>query len=69
MSKVQITINGQALSIADNSSLQQILLDRQVALDSVALLKGSRVVPKSQWAFTTCVDGDVIELFGVVAGG
>ena len=69
MSKIQITVNGQLLSVAYGSSLQQILLDQQIALDSVALLRGNRVVPKSQWSFTTCEDGDVIELFGVVAGG
>jgi thiamine biosynthesis protein ThiS len=69
MSKILVTVNGQSLSIADDSSLQDLLLHQEVHLDSVALVSRGQVVPKSLWASTICKEGDVIELFGVVAGG
>ncbi|QYJ96045.1 sulfur carrier protein ThiS [Shewanella alkalitolerans] len=69
MSEISLSLNGQIIQVPDNASLQSMLESQQIALDSVALVRAGEVVPKSQWALTLCEAGDVIELFGVVAGG
>ncbi|MXR67473.1 sulfur carrier protein ThiS [Shewanella spartinae] len=69
MSEISLSLNGQLIQVPANASLLSMLEDQQITLDSVALVRAGEVVPKSLWALTLCEAGDVIELFGVVAGG
>ncbi|MCG9712270.1 sulfur carrier protein ThiS [Shewanella insulae] len=69
MSEISLSLNGQLIQVPADASLLSILERQQVAIDCVALVRAGEVVPKSQWASTQCEPGDVIELFGVVAGG
>ncbi|GIU26804.1 hypothetical protein TUM4644_23170 [Shewanella colwelliana] len=69
MNQINIKVNGEPFTVSKDESLETLLLSYQVNLNSVALVRGGQVVPKTLWAITPCEADDEIELFGVVAGG
>ncbi|CAM4103963.1 MULTISPECIES: sulfur carrier protein ThiS [Shewanella] len=69
MNEISISLNGQLIQVPVSTSLEAMLEAQAVALDSIALVRGGEVVPKSTWSEVECQADDVIEIFGVVAGG
>ncbi|MFV7770458.1 sulfur carrier protein ThiS [Shewanella marisflavi] len=69
MSEIRISVNGLPVTLPTGTSLLAMLTAQSINLDSVALVRGGELVPKSRWAVTECEADDVVEIFGVVAGG
>ncbi|GIU48560.1 sulfur carrier protein ThiS [Shewanella algidipiscicola] len=69
MDEINLMLNGEPVTVANRTNVQQLLLAQKIQLDRVAVVCGGDVVPKSMWSSTLCEEGNVIEIFGVVAGG
>ncbi|MCL1095123.1 sulfur carrier protein ThiS [Shewanella kaireitica] len=66
---ISIFLNDEVMSIADGSSLTDVLKRRTIAENGVALVLNAEVVPRSRWPHIMCQQDDTLEVFSVVAGG
>ena len=71
---LSIEVNGEAISIASDTTVQQIVADRSPASAGrpgrgVAVAVNGEVVPRSLWAETRLRPGDRVELLNAVGGG
>lgn len=70
---IPIFVNGQALQVNENASLQHVLLlateHHQLDLANIAVALNQHIVSKSQWSEQGCREGDQIDIFSAVAGG
>jgi sulfur carrier protein len=73
MFMILVFINGQALQVDENLSLQQLLMlaaePHLLDLANIAVAFNQHIVPKSQWSEQGCREGDHIDVFSAVAGG
>lgn len=66
---MNITVNGSALEIAPNSTLEALLKSLDKPLNGSALAVNEHIIRRSQWAEYRLCDGDKISLFQAIAGG
>lgn len=66
---ISIFLNDEVMSIADGSTLTDVLKGRTIAENGVALVLNAEVVPRSRWPHIMCQQDDMLEVFSVVAGG
>ncbi|MCL1143156.1 sulfur carrier protein ThiS [Shewanella gaetbuli] len=66
---IQITINQQLENINTNVVLTELLDNKGISHNSVALVVNQRIIPRSQWHEYVCQPNDNIEFFSAVAGG
>lgn len=66
---ILIHINNAPTSLAEPTSLMALLSAQNVAIDAVAIVLNSAVVPRHKWASVICQHEDRIDIFSVVAGG
>ncbi len=66
---MQITLNGEAHSLADGLRVSDLV--QQLALDprKVAVERNLAIVPRTAYADTPVMDGDRIEILGFIGGG
>ncbi|MCW3171955.1 sulfur carrier protein ThiS [Shewanella subflava] len=66
---ITIHINGELQQLADNQTLAELLVCKQVAPQSVAVVVNQAIIPRSEWSQYQCQADDQIEFFSAVAGG
>jgi sulfur carrier protein len=64
-----ITVNGNKISITNNSSLYDYLVREGYTISFVAVECNDSIVPKTQYEEKLLTDGDVIEVVSFVGGG
>lgn len=66
---VQVTVNGVATDVAEDTTVAALVAERIRRHDRVAVARNGDVVPRSTWAATRLLPGDVLELLAPTAGG
>ena len=72
---IHIHINSQSVSLAEPTSLQEIIIAHYLGesplekLKSLALVLNGDLVPRHRWSSIFCQQSDQLELFSAVAGG
>ena len=66
---ILIHINNVAQSLTQPTSLAELILAQNIALDSIALVLNTQVVPRNRWQTILWQHEDKLELFSAVAGG
>ena len=70
MAQIDITLNGTALSIAPDTSLEQLLTQHHHgALQGAAVAVNGAIVPRSECPNYTLTAGMAVDVFSLVAGG
>ena len=66
---MRLFINGDEKSFADPLSLAQLIEQRGMKGDRVAVELNREIVSRSQWSETSLRDGDRLEIVHFVGGG
>lgn len=66
---MQLTVNGEARELPDNSTVKHLLENLQLAATRVAVEVNLEIVPRATYAERTLQDGDKIEIVHFVGGG
>lgn len=66
---MRITVNGDAVVVDAGKNLDQLLLDRALPLEQVAVEHNGKVVRRALRKETELKDGDVVEIVTLVGGG
>ncbi len=66
---LQITLNGERRTVAKGLTVEQLLLDLQIAVLGVAVERNRLVVRRAEHAACLLQDGDVVEIVQFVGGG
>lgn len=69
MSEISITVNGEALSLASGSSLQQLLEKLGMGAGRIAVERNLEIVPRSLYSDTVLSEGDTLEVVQAIGGG
>lgn len=69
MSEISITVNGEALSLASGSSLQQLLEKLGMGAGRIAVERNLEIVPRSLYGDTVLSEGDTLEVVQAIGGG
>ena len=67
--ELQITVNGEILSVPAGASVADLLERLGVATPRVAVERNRDIVPKADYRMTELADGDVFEVVELVGGG
>lgn len=66
---MQLTVNGEALSVPDGLNIATLLVHLKLTDGPVAVERNREVIPRANHALTSLSDGDVLELVHFVGGG
>ncbi len=66
---VQVTVNGVATDVAEDTTVAALVAERGGRHDRVAVARNGDVVPRSSWAATQLSPGDDLEVLAPTAGG
>jgi sulfur carrier protein len=70
ISRMDITVNNEQLTISDSCSISQLLQDHvQQKPEGIAVAVNQSVIPKSEWESTFIASGDTIILIKATQGG
>ena len=68
-SELQVTVNGEILTVSPGTSVADLLERLGVATPRVAVERNRDIVPKASYRETELADGDVFEVVELVGGG
>jgi thiamine biosynthesis protein ThiS len=68
MSKINIKINGKDIELENVSTIQEMLIARNVTGEMFVVEKNLAIIPKDKYD-TKIENGDVIEIVGFFGGG
>jgi thiamine biosynthesis protein ThiS len=66
---MKITVNGQAMDVADAISVEGLLAQLAVNRRFMAVAVNREITPKAQYASVTLHDGDKVEIVRPMGGG
>ena len=66
---MDIILNGEPGKVAENSSLQQLIYNLDLAPEKIALELNRQVVRRADWSSTVLKEGDQVEIVHFVGGG
>jgi len=66
---MQIVLNGELTTIADGSTIADLLASRDIPAAGTAVARNDAVVRKALHAEAVLVEGDRVEIIRAVAGG
>lgn len=66
---MNVVVNGQARSLADDMSVEELTRRLGAAPTGVAVAVNDEVVARSAWATTGLHEGDRVEVLGAMKGG
>jgi thiamine biosynthesis protein ThiS len=66
---LQITVNGEVLTVPAGTSVSGLLERLGVATPRVAVERNRDIVPKADYGATALAEGDVFEVVELVGGG
>lgn len=66
---MKIQVNDQPLELAENTTVEQLLLQLDKPLIGSAVAVNQSIITRSNWTTTIINEGDNISLFQAIAGG
>ena len=66
---VDVTLNGERQTVADGTTVDLVVAQLEKGRAGVAVAVNGDVVPRSQWAATTLVADDRVEVLAAAQGG
>ncbi len=66
---IEVSLNGQALSVALGTVLEQLLQQHHPQLQGAAVAVNGAIVPRSEWPHYELTAGMAVDVFSLVAGG
>lgn len=66
---LHVSVNGESRSIADNSTIADLLQDLKINSRYCAVEQNREIVPREEHACTRLNDGDALEIVTLVGGG
>jgi sulfur carrier protein len=66
---MRITVNGDAIDVADGASVGDLVRQRVDDRRRVAVARNGEVVPRAAWDNTHLSERDTVEVLAPVAGG
>lgn len=66
---MKVYVNENALELADNCTIEQLLQHLNKPSSGCAVAVNQSIISRSQWAKYTINEGDKISLFQAIAGG
>lgn len=69
MSTIKIIANGNDVEIQENSTIQDFIIERNVAGAMFVIEKNKQIVQKGDYKTEKIHDGDKIEIVGFFGGG
>lgn len=66
---MKITVNGQAMDVADGLSVEALLAHLGVRREFTAVAVNREITPRAQHASTALSDGDRVEIVRPMGGG
>ena len=66
---MKIHVNEQAIELAENTNIEQLLTHLDKPLIGSAVAVNQDIISRSHWANTIINEGDKISLFQAIAGG
>jgi len=66
---MKITFNGQALDLADNSTLQNLIESQNLLGKRLAAEVNLEIIPKAEHASTILKNDDKVEIVHAIGGG
>ena len=66
---MQITLNGQKLSITENLSVASLVDQRELNPKQIAIEINCQIVPREEYDQVLLADGDSVELVTLAGGG
>jgi sulfur carrier protein len=66
---MQLTVNGDKLSVPENVTLTELLTQLGLARVKVAVELNQQIVPRSQHSDYLLKDGDALEIVHAIGGG
>lgn len=64
-----ITLNGEKLQIKENTSLSELLEEKEFRISMIAVEYNGEIPPKSEFSSIILKDGDIIEVVAFMGGG
>ena len=69
MTQIKISVNNDALDVIAPISLTELIALRALDDKGTAIARNNTIVSKKQWSTTYLDDGDIVDIFTLVAGG
>ena len=69
MTQIKISVNNDALDVIAPISLTELIALRALDDKGMAIARNNTIVSKKQWSTTYLDDGDIVDIFTLVAGG
>ncbi len=69
MSKIEIIVNGKNIQIEQNSTIEQLLIERNVTGKMFVVEKNKKIIQKQDYDKEFLKNGDSIEIAGFFGGG
>ena len=69
MTQIKISVNNDALDVIAPISLTELIALKALDDKGTAITRNSTIVSKRQWSTTYLDDGDIVDIFTLVAGG
>lgn len=69
MSKINVKINGNNITLEKSSTIAQMLQERNVTGTMYVVEKNLEIVPKEKYSQTSVEENDSIEIVGFFGGG
>jgi sulfur carrier protein len=66
---MQITVNGKAVDLPDNSTIMNLLEQLDMTTGRLAVELNTEIVPRSQHSSATLKHGDAVEIVHAIGGG
>jgi thiamine biosynthesis protein ThiS len=66
---ITVTINGKDQQFSAGSTVEDLLTERKIRRDHLAVERNRSIVPRNKFAETELVEGDVFEIVSLVGGG
>ena len=66
---LRIQVNGESRDVPARLSLQQLMIDLELATDRVAIELNHNVARRAEWPVTLLQEGDRVEIVHFVGGG
>lgn len=64
-----VTVNGEKKQFQEGTTVDDLLTQMGVKRDYLAVERNRGIVPRTEYAETPLLDGDVIEIVSLVGGG
>jgi|AGTN01.2.fsa_nt_gi thiamine biosynthesis protein ThiS len=69
MSKIKIEINGKTVELQENSTITDLIREREITGSMYVIEKNLKIIQKDEYVSERLANGDKIEIAGFFGGG